>query len=674
MKKRTSIFKQIIVNVIISIVLALLLLGTQNYYRISSILEDNSTTKNSIITDEIKYIMEFQDFSLNIIEQNLDKKITKINDKLIQTYFANTDSILSVNLNEIQQELGINQALEDIYVIDAKTGLIINTTFEKDKNVNVFNFGEAFKKFLLGVVNSDTLTSERFSIETKTNRIKKYTYQSSLDKKYIIETGNYSQKADEIKQLVQNRFNQIINNDSNIVDVDFFIGADNPFSLINGNTLDDNDIHKKHLKQVFKTKSNLFIEEGKLKYDYIFMERQNTKLYNSSVIRIVSDKSNDIKLLQSNLTKTLLIFGIAMLIVLLLIYYKARQITKPIIKLVSNVKRITNGNLNERADVEGNNEITTLSEKFNNMIETIESYYNELELKVEERTAEISKQKLEIEQQNSSLSDKNKKIETAFVEIEIQKRRITDSIIYAQRIQEAILPPSSLMDKLFDRNFVLFKPKEIVSGDFYWLNEFEDRIYIAAIDCTGHGVPGAFMSMIGFAFLNEIVNKNHKILANEVLFELRENIIKSLRQNDTRGGSKDGMDMSLCVFNKHNRKIEFAGAHNPLYVVRANTKEVEIYKADKMPIGLYKKGNLPFTNNIVELNVDDTIYLFSDGYIDQFGGAKKRKFMSKNFKLMLTNIAHLPMTEQKTILNSTIENWRGNIKQLDDILVIGIKA
>ena len=264
------------------------------------------------------------------------------------------------------------------------------------------------------------------------------------------------------------------------------------------------------------------------------MPRKNTDLYRGSVIQIISDHTNEVKLLKAEFIKFAIVFGLTIVLVIFLIYNKTRVITDPIKKLVDNVNRITNGHLDERADVIGNNEITSLSEQFNVMIEQLESYYNELEEKVRERTYEIYQQKEEIEAQRDALedqknmlADKNTKLESAYKEIEQQKKNITDSIIYAKRIQNAILPADNEFNDLLPESFILFKPRDIVSGDFYWLAEVNKKSIIVAADCTGHGVPGAFMSIIGINFLNEIIFDMHIIEPNEILNELRKKIIKT---------------------------------------------------------------------------------------------------------------------------------------------------
>jgi serine phosphatase RsbU (regulator of sigma subunit) len=272
-----------------------------------------------------------------------------------------------------------------------------------------------------------------------------------------------------------------------------------------------------------------------------------------------------------------------------------------------------------------------------------------LEQKVKERTAEIEMQKNEIAE---------------------QKKEITDSIFYARRIQSAILPSTSMLTSVLSEHFVLFLPKDIVSGDFYWSFVKGDKIVILAADCTGHGVPGAFMSMLGVSFLNEIVNAHKLDSAASILNELRDHVKATLAQSGSAEHARDGMDISLCIIDQKKSILQYAGAYNPLYMIRS--EELTEIKADKMPIGWYDLDT-EFTNNIVNLRKGDCFYIFSDGFSDQFGGEFGKKYLSKPFKNFLLKIHGQPMTKQKEMLFEEFENWKGKLHQVDDVLVIGFR-
>jgi serine phosphatase RsbU (regulator of sigma subunit)/HAMP domain-containing protein len=282
-----------------------------------------------------------------------------------------------------------------------------------------------------------------------------------------------------------------------------------------------------------------------------------------------------------------------------------------------------------------------------------------LEQKVVERTEEVVKQKEEIELKTK--------------ELEILFKQVTDSIHYAKRIQEAILPPNNLVKQILPESFVLYKPKDIVSGDFYWIDKKNEWCYFAAVDCTGHGVPGAFMSIVGYNLLKDILKNTDRTQPSIIMDKMNDGVANTLHTNTTSGKqTKDGMDMTLCALNYDTLELQFSGAFNPLYIIRGN--ELIQYKADKFPVGMFIGEKQNFTNHSIQLQKGDSIYIFSDGYADQFGGPKGKKFMAGNFRQLLSDVSKLPIERQKTMLNQTIEEWRGNLEQVDDILIIGVKV
>lgn len=292
-----------------------------------------------------------------------------------------------------------------------------------------------------------------------------------------------------------------------------------------------------------------------------------------------------------------------------------------------------------------------------------------LEQIVKERTAEIVKQKAIIEEKNKD---------------------ITDSIQYAKQIQVAVLPaPIENLNEYLEF-FIYFQPKDIVSGDFYFVKFLADKdLFIAAaVDCTGHGVPGAFMSLLGVTFLNEIINNSKQLHSDQVLNLLRENVIRSLNQEGNEEKKRDGMDMALITYNLKTKIIEFSGANNPLYLFRDNDKpslnsekkfqedsEVTMYefKPDKMPIGLHTHSELPFGKKIISAQKGDMMYIFSDGFADQFGGERGKKYTYKRFKRFLLSIHKKTMDEQEKLIRQEIINWQGEEEQIDDHIIIGIR-
>ncbi|MBU0763304.1 MAG: SpoIIE family protein phosphatase, partial [Bacteroidetes bacterium] len=345
-------------------------------------------------------------------------------------------------------------------------------------------------------------------------------------------------------------------------------------------------------------------------------------------------------------------------------------------------------------------------------------------------SAILSRQKEEILLKNDELVNKNtmieaqaNELENANRELEIQRdevteknKAITDSIQYAKRIQAAMLPQREVLEPELQDYFIIFRPRDIVSGDFYWATTVTTTnivgakdlsplpiLVVAVADCTGHGVPGAFMSMLGIALFNEIVSRTEEPNAGLVLDRLRENVIDSLHQRGRLGEAKDGMDVGLCILDIQSGKMQYAGANSPLYVIKNTVNSVDTHgrvylhyndnktnnpdsplqlteiKPDKMPIGIHERME-SFKNHEVEINKGDCLYLFSDGFVDQFGGPYGKKFMSLPFKKLIESVSDLPMNEQKNILNRTFDEWKAvpdhdgdTYDQVDDVTVLGMR-
>ncbi|OQY01119.1 MAG: hypothetical protein B6I20_07975 [Bacteroidetes bacterium 4572_117] len=300
---------------------------------------------------------------------------------------------------------------------------------------------------------------------------------------------------------------------------------------------------------------------------------------------------------------------------------------------------------------------------------------------------EIEDQKEEIEKQRDLVVEQNRLV------LE-QKKEITDSIIYAENIQRAIMPSEEFLNDLLPEHFLMFRPKDIVSGDFYWIKKIKNFIVIAIADCTGHGVPGAFMSMLGAIFLNETVTSRSLDDTGQILDRVREKIKSSLHQSGKEGEAKDGMDMSFFIIDSETRKVQFSGAYNPLYIIRDNDKieDVEIlkergfsiyqppeYKAtvieikgDRQPIAIYTYEK-DFTSHTFQLLEGDCLYSSSDGYPDQFGGKKGKKLKTRNFKNLLLSCKDKPMKEQEKFMQNSFDDWKGDIEQIDDVILMGLR-
>lgn len=327
-----------------------------------------------------------------------------------------------------------------------------------------------------------------------------------------------------------------------------------------------------------------------------------------------------------------------------------------------------------------------------------------IRLFIQKRKANIqlALQNEEILQKNEEITAQNEEIQTQRDLVVQQKdiieeihKGLTDSINYAQRIQNAVLPSENDLQNILGEHFVFFKPKDVVSGDFYWTTKIENHIIICVADCTGHGVPGGFMSMLGISFLNEIVRKKEVTQANLVLNHLRKSIIDALQQKGISGEQNDGMDISICVIDTEKNELQFAGANNPIYIVKSDistssmtklsvadssvTEPVEVVEAqldelkgDAMPVSIYGRMD-DFTNNVLQIENGDCLYMFTDGFADQFGGKLGKKYKYQLFKNLILDISQIPMAEQKIKIETNLKNWMGAYSQIDDITVLGIR-
>ena len=380
-------------------------------------------------------------------------------------------------------------------------------------------------------------------------------------------------------------------------------------------------------------------------------------------------------------TYIIIVFAVLMVLIIFTSWMMSRRMTKPLKHLTGGAKQLAKGNLNAVIEVKGKDEIGILAMSFrkmqisiNNLIDELKDINQNLENKVKERT-------IQIEQQKDMLEEKNKEI--------------IDSINYAKRIQNAILPTDKIVKEYLKESFVLYKPKDIVAGDFYWMETIsspqrENMVLFAAADCTGHGVPGAMVSVVCHNALNRTVREYGLTDPGEILTKTREIVVEEFEKSDE--GVKDGMDIALCSLTDNT--LQYAGAHNPLWVVRDCHKElidvsgnsqmstfqlteeegpclIEI-KANKQPIGKFDNPE-PYTTHTFELEKGDVIYIFTDGYVDQFGGERGKKFKTKVFRELLLEIHKKTMSEQKKLIEKAFEKWKGNLEQVDDVCVIGVK-
>jgi ligand-binding sensor domain-containing protein/serine phosphatase RsbU (regulator of sigma subunit) len=317
--------------------------------------------------------------------------------------------------------------------------------------------------------------------------------------------------------------------------------------------------------------------------------------------------------------------------------------------------------------------IASVAGTFKYRIYKVEEKKKVLEDLVVRRTAEITSQKEEILTQRDYIAQKNNSLEQAYSEIALKNMDITSSLKYALRIQQALLPQETLMRKVFNDLFILFKPRDVVSGDFFWFSRKGNNIYIAVVDCTGHGVPGAFMSILGHGIINQILQDKCTTDPAEVLTLMQEEVNRALRQDES--SNHDGMDVAFCVIDTLEQTLTYAGARSPLYYVEK--EELHVIKGNQYPIGGFVKdrGYNVYNSDKISLVNNPSFYLFTDGYRDQLGGEKGKKYLGKRFRNIIQQISHMPMADQQVMLENELARWTNqSFEQTDDILVLGFKV
>jgi len=312
--------------------------------------------------------------------------------------------------------------------------------------------------------------------------------------------------------------------------------------------------------------------------------------------------------------------------------------------------------------------------KYRDSSEKEKTYTNE----IKEKNNILDKHNIELKEYKEEIQIQNEELQTYLEEIRAQRDKIEDknseiikSITYARKIQKSLIPQSKILYSYFNDFFIFNKPKDILSGDFYWTNTYNNKVIVAVADCTGHGIPAALLSVLGISMLNEITLKYADLKASEILDYLKIGVVTALSHSNGEDKSKDGMDMSLIIYDKENKLIEFAGAYNPFVVVRKN--ELINISGDRMPIGLFEIEK-KFTNHTFDIEENDMIYLFSDGFADQFGGLNNKKIKRKKFKELLITTNTLPVTIQKEHINVFFKKWKGENEQVDDVLIVGLRV
>lgn len=665
LKRRTTILRQLIVTVITPVVFIIVGIGFFNFYNEREEILEERVVHIKQVKQEVNDFIDFFDQTILEFESEMSKQGKMHSDTLVNHIFKDTKLIETMNLDSLRTAIGMTKS-QDLYIVN-REGVIVNTTYPKDLGLNFFEMGDFFVDHFNNVWNSGEFIEDRISIEMSTKAPKKYTYHSTLDKQYVVEIGMYSEPTKNVVQLFTDKLNTIADKYVDIDTISLFFGTEK-FINYQGHTV--TKVEKEDAKIALEKKHEVYSSEKidgvKHTRMFLYLDIDDSNLSDGYIVRILYNDMRERQLMKAQLLGFGLLMFLFVIPIIILIYWRARVISKPISILNTKVGEIQSGNLKARVPVSGNNEVTELSQHFNDMMLRLKESHDTLEDKVKERT-------LELEHKNA--------------EIESTHKEIQDSINYAKRLQKAILPAVSDIKEHLPDSFVYFKPKNVVSGDFYWFEHHKGFEFIAAADCTGHGVPGALVSVVCNNALHRSVFEFSKISLENVLNHTREIIIETFSKSQV--GIKDGMDISLCRIDKAKKEFQFVGANNPLWIIRKTallTEEeksrrssivgelhslIEI-KGNKQPVGLYASME-SFSCDTIKYVEGDVLYLFTDGYADQFGGPRGKKYMYKPFKKTLLRISQLPMDEQKEELHTIFESWKKDIEQVDDVCIIGVR-
>lgn len=646
MKTKRSILRQLLANILVPVLLIFSIVFYLTYqYNLDKVESDIQQQKKNIV-EETRNLIEYYDFSMRTHEQSLIERMEHIS-KEIQFVLAKQNA-KSIDLNALRSTLEMDPKREDIYLIDRDLK-IVNTTFQPDLGLDFKKLNQTFIPFFTQIFRSKKFKEDRFGLEIKTGKIKKYSYQTSFDGKHIIELGFYSKSADEFKQLLLSKIRSLDNRFEAINRVELYLGVKNVV-----------DIHIKNPKlqkaylQCLDSKKNILVDtdnpasRGEEFTEFIFLPVLESKLYSGYVLELGTNDLPYQNLVADLLWRFGVIFLLTLAILTVIVYFRSRKLTKPIQELALKTETISTDNLEQTIEITGSLELDLLSRNFNSMMQKLRHSYENLEEKVVERTQELQEQKLIVEAKN---------------------HEIVESIQYARFIQQALLPLESEIQASFDENaFVYYAPKDIIAGDFFWFEKRGHLSWFAVADCTGHGVPGAMVSVLCINALYQSLALNPEQPTGQLLDHVRELVVQTLTKEAR--SVKDGMDISLACFNHQTQVLQWTGANNPLWIFRG--EEILVTNPDKQPVGQFD-GAKPYTTHEIQLEANDWIILFSDGYADQFGGPKNKKYKYATLRDFIRAHNHKSGSELKQELKNEFENWKGNHEQTDDVCVMGIK-
>ncbi len=640
--RQKTILRQLLLNLLLPVIAVLFIVFIVLFSYNQEKLNEQLRKEEQNILEETKNLTFYFDFSIRQHERVFIEPMREHAEQLRKTF--RLQSPKTANLFQLSRELGIDTTTEHLYIIDEHQ-TIVNTTFPPDLGLNFAQLNASYIDFFNDIRKQDVFKEDRFGLEMKTGKIKKYAFLPTEDHRYVIEIGKYSEEANAYRELLMKRIASLGNRYASFKKVDLFLGVKGSPDVRSTNK----KFNAAYLKCLATTRPQTIAIDRpetayKERWDLFFIPVRDSKLYAGYILALEVDDSEEQFLFADLFQRFVLIFAISIGLLMFLMIWRARKIANPIRSLSKQTLSISSDKLSTVVEASGSAEIEQLSANFNKMIGQLKESYETLEEKVVERTRELSEQKIIVEEKN---------------------KEIVESIEYARFIQQALLPDLSVAKQQVKELEVLYLPKDIIAGDFYWVQQLESEWWIAVADCTGHGVPGAMVSVLCMNALQQTFAEQNWTATGLFLDAVREKVIASFSKEQRQ--LKDGMDISLLRFFPKEGRLQWSGANNPLWIMR--DQECMEWKGDKQPIGAYADQS-PFTTHEIELASNDLVCLFSDGYADQFGGPKNKKFKYSTLKDTLQHTKRLDSSQRLAHLERTFTDWKGKEEQTDDVCVL----
>lgn len=618
--------------------------------------------KRQRLCQKMLAFVELQYMALNLIEQPMNKQMHEYSSKIVNEIFVNTNNIERADLGKVMHRIGMDTAVYDLYVIN-RDGVIVNTTYPADMFVDFSTFGNSHVLYLNERFKKRNFASPCFFFESTTNRYRKYSYQPTLDGKYIIEIGVYSNLADSVYKRTIEFISNEVNFSKKLLEISQYALGEYPKSF---------DISKRFPQQHLPYLSELIAkgevliddpnDDPNFMHNYLYVDCLKSDIYKGIIVGIKIDKRERNRVFLQRTIIQIISFLALVAVVVLCALLASKRFERPIVEFAKETSRVSMGHskepIAEHTDVKA---FSIMIRSFNRLLDKI----RERDLQIEKIATKntITKAKV-IELQE--LLNLQKKLS------EEKNRGIEDEKSYAYYIQQSMIPQFSDFKKLFNDTFMLFKPRNVVSGDFFWYANHGSKVVIVVADSTGHGVQASFVSIIGITILNNIVNAQNITEPALVLSRMNDEIVELFGNNDIKNPRYDGYDMSVCCIDREQRSISFAGAQQRVVVVADGL--LQTYKGSPYSIGTNDNDvTKVFTDSTITYSETASVYMFTNGYTAQFNSSLTRKMNYEPLREMLDTIHTKTMAEQLTLLDEFFNNWRKDSELTDDVLVLGVR-